>query len=217
MTTITINAETIAKLEAAGFNRWTKGSMDRLYINVTKLGLEVDYYKTGNVSSAKWQGELISNADGRRLLSSKVWIDVKTGELHVRTDFYRSYDEELNVENVAAAYVESIVAEPEDEPEEETEDEGTVAVTLNADGTISLNDGISMEVSHSDGDVYITLYGIDIPEGKSWLDYSEYAIESWGGYREPLIAWLTERGVSATNAEGICQLASNLNDFSLNC
>lgn len=76
--------ETIAKYEAKGFKRWTKGSMDRLYIDVTKLGLEVSYYKTGNVSSATWCGERISNADARRFMSSKVYVDVKTGELHVQ-------------------------------------------------------------------------------------------------------------------------------------
>jgi len=64
MTTITINEQTIAKLEAAGFNRWTKGGHDRLYIDVTKLGLEVAYYNTGNVRKATWQGESVSNADG---------------------------------------------------------------------------------------------------------------------------------------------------------
>lgn len=145
MTTITINAETIVKLEAAGFSRWTKGNMDRLYINVTKLGLEVSYYNSGNVSSAKWCGEPISNADGRRLLSSKVWIDVKTGELHVRTDFHRSYDEDMLLENVAAAYVESIVAEPEQEEAE--------TIQLDADNTINGNFVNAPQVSGKSIDV----------------------------------------------------------------
>lgn len=79
-----IDDKTITKYEAAGFRRWTKGNMDRLYIDVTKLGLEVDYYKTGNVRHASWCGETISNADGRRMLVSKVWVDVATGELHVK-------------------------------------------------------------------------------------------------------------------------------------
>ena len=109
MTTITINEQTIAKLEAAGFNRWTKGGHDRLYVNAETLGLKVSCYKSGNVSRAEWQGERISNADGRRLLSSKVWIDVKTGELHVRTDYY-VYDEDMKLESVAAKYVEAVVA-----------------------------------------------------------------------------------------------------------
>lgn len=74
----------IAKYEAKGFNRWTLNEMDRLYINVKEIGLEVEYYKTGNVSSAKWCGEHISNADARRFLSSKVFVDVKTGQLHVQ-------------------------------------------------------------------------------------------------------------------------------------
>ena len=74
----------IKTYEAKGFKRWTKGSMDRLYINVTDLGLEVSYYKTGNVSSARWCGESISNSDGRRFLASKVFVDVKTGTLNVR-------------------------------------------------------------------------------------------------------------------------------------
>ena len=77
----------IASYEAKGFNRWTKGNMDRLYINAKDLGLEVDYYKTGNVSSAKWCGKSVSNADGRRLLGSKAYVDVKTGELHVTSSF----------------------------------------------------------------------------------------------------------------------------------
>lgn len=111
MTTTTntaLTAETIAKYEAAGFKRWTKGSMDRLYVNATTLGLEVSYYKTGNVSSAKWQGERISNADARRLLSSKVWVDIATGELHVRTDYYNGIDEDMTLESVASAYVAAI-------------------------------------------------------------------------------------------------------------
>lgn len=74
----------IAAYEAKGFRRWTKAGYDRLYISVKELGLEVEYYKTGNVSSAKWCGEHVSNADARRFLSSKVFVDVETGLLHVQ-------------------------------------------------------------------------------------------------------------------------------------
>ena len=43
----------IKELENKGFNRWTKGDMDRLYFNVEKSEyFEVEYYKSGNVSSA---------------------------------------------------------------------------------------------------------------------------------------------------------------------
>ena len=33
----------IERLEDMGFRRWTKGDMDRLYIDADKLGLECDF------------------------------------------------------------------------------------------------------------------------------------------------------------------------------
>jgi hypothetical protein len=116
-----LNEKQIAAYEAKGFNRWTKGNMDRLYINATDLGAEIDYYKSGNVCSAKWQGESVSNADGRRLLASKVFVDVKTGELSVTTSF-DLYDA-MSVEDAARQLVASIeaeLAEPEAEEEPAT-------------------------------------------------------------------------------------------------
>ena len=44
----------IAKLLEAGGKRWSKYGKDRIYIDVETLGLEVSYYKTGNVSHAAW-------------------------------------------------------------------------------------------------------------------------------------------------------------------
>ena len=79
-----MSEEMVARYEANGFKRWTKGSMDRLYIDVTKLGLELEYYKTGNISQAHWCGSSISNANGYRFKDSKVYVDVATGELHVQ-------------------------------------------------------------------------------------------------------------------------------------
>jgi hypothetical protein len=111
----------IAKLEAKGFNRWTKGNMDRLYINVTELGLEVSYYNSGNVRSAKWCGEPISNADGRRFLASKVFVDVETGELHVQdrttTDWH--YFDQPTIEDKARELVdEALASDVTDDTEE---------------------------------------------------------------------------------------------------
>lgn len=79
-----ISESAVAMYEAKGFRRWTKGSMDRLYIDATKLGLELEYYKTGNISQAHWCGSSISNANGYRFKGSKVYVDVATGELHVQ-------------------------------------------------------------------------------------------------------------------------------------
>ena len=65
--------EMIYTLEQKGFNRWTKGNMDRLYINAAQLGLDCVYYNTG---------ESISNSEARRMKCAKTDIDIKTGKAH---------------------------------------------------------------------------------------------------------------------------------------
>ena len=68
----------IEERENKGFNHWAKGDMDRLYSNVEKSEyLDVDYYKSGNVSSAYLEGERISNAEAYRIMSVKCFIDLK--------------------------------------------------------------------------------------------------------------------------------------------
>lgn len=72
-------------LEQIG-NRWQKGSMDRIYFSDLHkfAGLELSFYKTGNISSATLNGHSISNSEGRRMymkfISSycKLWWDVPT-------------------------------------------------------------------------------------------------------------------------------------------
>lgn len=71
----------IQKFEAAGFKRWIKGDMDRLYINAETLGLEYSCYKTGNISSSSFRGESISHRKAGEMLNAKIWVDVKTGKL----------------------------------------------------------------------------------------------------------------------------------------
>ena len=74
------NGLDIEALEKKGFNRWTKGDMDRLYFSLEKAGvLELDYYKSGNLRSADLNGERISNAEACRLLAVKCFIDLKKG------------------------------------------------------------------------------------------------------------------------------------------
>ena len=74
-----MNNEMIQKLEGYGFNRWTKGTMDRLYINARDLGLECVYYNTGNIRGARFCGTGISNCEARRMKAAKTYIDIKTG------------------------------------------------------------------------------------------------------------------------------------------
>jgi hypothetical protein len=99
--------EQIAKYEDAGFSRWTKRDMDRLYIDTTRLGLECDLKRDHEPCLGDWQGKRVSNADCRRIYFSKVWVDVKDGSLHVASDFQPSLGDE-SVEDAARAYIATI-------------------------------------------------------------------------------------------------------------
>ena len=79
----TLNDDKIAKLEKAGWSRWTKYGYDRLYFNAEENGvLYLTYYKTGNISYASFDDEKISNSQGYRLLSVKCYIDLKDYSFH---------------------------------------------------------------------------------------------------------------------------------------
>jgi hypothetical protein len=68
----------IEALEKKGFSRWTKGNMDRLYFNIQNSGhMEVDHYKTGNISFASVDGEEISHRFAGQILAVKCFIDLK--------------------------------------------------------------------------------------------------------------------------------------------
>ena len=71
----------IKALESKGFHRWTKGDYDRLYANAEDFGLYTESYNSGNIKYAELNGVKISNAAAGRILSAKIYIDVKTGEL----------------------------------------------------------------------------------------------------------------------------------------
>lgn len=80
----------IEKIIEAGGKVWEKGAYKRLYIKQAILStgaIQVDRYNTGNISSVKIDGEKISNHSGGILLDAvdKGYIDLKTGELVVRT------------------------------------------------------------------------------------------------------------------------------------
>lgn len=81
----------IAKAEALGLKRWSKGGHDRLYISPENVGYEISRYNTGNISSASYDGEKISNSKMARYSDYSQYVDVKTGELHMRN--YVKYPE----------------------------------------------------------------------------------------------------------------------------
>jgi hypothetical protein len=57
--------------------RWERNGTVRYYINDwhTLVGLDVEFYGTGNVRSATFQGEPVSNTKATRLLGGRLWIE----------------------------------------------------------------------------------------------------------------------------------------------
>lgn len=76
-----LSNEVIKRLEEMGAKRWQKGRMDRLYINAS-LFMDIEYYGTGNIHTAKFDGALISNSQARRLLGTKTYIDVEAESIN---------------------------------------------------------------------------------------------------------------------------------------
>src|ERR1041385_5685450 len=80
-------------LTDAGGKLWEKNSMKRIYFNTEviakAIGLDVDYYKTGNISGATLQGKLISNSEAKRILNgiNKVHYDFADGKFHWSDDY----------------------------------------------------------------------------------------------------------------------------------
>lgn len=64
-----------------GWTHWTKDGKDRLYFNIADNGaLDIYRYKSGNVRSAYLDGEKISNSRANRILATRAYLDLKTGE-----------------------------------------------------------------------------------------------------------------------------------------
>lgn len=93
-----MNESVIEKLIDLGFKRWTKGNLDRLYVNAAQLGLVCEYYNTGNIRSAEFCGESISNCHARRLKAAKTFIDIKTGRVYSDSDLLTEAAEKLMAE-----------------------------------------------------------------------------------------------------------------------
>ena len=90
-----LNEMKINELIKNGFNRWTKGNMDRLYINAAQLGLVCEYYNSGNICYAEFNGEKISNSRARSMKSAKTFIDIKTGKIYSDNETLKTAATEL--------------------------------------------------------------------------------------------------------------------------
>ena len=98
----------IEELEAKGFKRWQKNGMDRMYINASALGLICTYYKTGNISSAEFNGQPISNSNARGLKAAKTYIDLNNKR--IVSDSARLAAAAADLIGVEYSYGETIIA-----------------------------------------------------------------------------------------------------------
>lgn len=129
-----LNDKIIAALETKGFKRWTKGNMDRLYIDATNLiDLELDYNKSGNVTWAVLNGERISNTRGREYKATKTYIDIATGIVYsIKDGIGRPTNEELR--DAAQEILDQTIEEIETEA-----DEGTNEIDDSNDASLNLS------------------------------------------------------------------------------
>jgi len=88
----------IPDLERMGFRRWTKGSYDRMYINATDRGLEVEYYNSGNPRYAEFQGYHVSNTEARSMLYAKTYIDLNGKLISDSYELFKAVCELLGIE-----------------------------------------------------------------------------------------------------------------------
>lgn len=110
-----MNEKMIEKLTTKGFTRWTKGKYDRLYINAKELGLVCEYYKTGNIHSAEFRGEGISNSEAYRMKSAKTYIDIATEEVNSKNSTLEEAAKEILEEVKAEIEAEEAAAKAEEE------------------------------------------------------------------------------------------------------
>lgn len=87
-------AYTVETMTAIGGREWRAGDKHRVYINDWQnfAGLEVSRYNTGNISSATYQDEGVSNSQAYKLLGciDKVWFDTADGKIHGRFGYTES-------------------------------------------------------------------------------------------------------------------------------
>jgi hypothetical protein len=87
-------AWTIETMTAIGGRLWERNGMRRVYLNnwAALAGLETSRYNTGNIASASYKGEGISNSQASKLAGciDKVWFDAADGKLYCRPGYTES-------------------------------------------------------------------------------------------------------------------------------
>lgn len=77
---------TYDQMSELGYPTWNHPRTGELRVYIddwhAAIDLEVNYYKSGNISGAQLDGQRISNQSASRLLAVRVWWSSADGELH---------------------------------------------------------------------------------------------------------------------------------------
>ncbi len=87
-----ITTTTRKALESIGGSYWEAGTLHRVYFNqeilLPLIGLELTFYKTGNISSATLNGAYISNGKARKMVDAvrycKFWYDLNADSVFAK-------------------------------------------------------------------------------------------------------------------------------------
>lgn len=117
----------IAKLVEMGGNEWKKGDHHRVYFNNANklIGLSINKYNTGNVSSATLDGEKISNSYAKTIADEKVYFDVNA-KTWVSPINNQEVLKLISVEIEAEAEAEVVAEEVSEEEAAETVESGII-------------------------------------------------------------------------------------------
>lgn len=148
----------IKALESKGFHRWTKGDYDRLYANAEDFGLYTESYNSGNIRYAELNGVKISNAAAGRILSAKIYIDIKTDKL-ITSRITADADEIVEAVNAAIAEAKAEVES------EEVEKASAPQLSEDAVREALINyQSAEFEADHVDYYLHITADGTIVPD-----------------------------------------------------
>lgn len=99
----TLTEKQLNKLISMGATRWTNYGKDRLYLRGAGdkiMGLDVDTYRTGNISGATRDGEKISNRTAYQMRETyeNAYLDLNTGAVHgvSNTRYYDDFIDAIN-------------------------------------------------------------------------------------------------------------------------
>ncbi len=202
----------IEKLEAKGFKRWTKNGHDRLYANATSFGLVCEYYKTGNVKNAEFNGESISNCCARRLMSAKIYIDIADGKIYGGSESMMMEAVEAAYEEVKKEIAEEEAAEKAAETKTEEGNDMTTKTIDREEVAKQLIDEASAEFDESGVTYYFYLDGAAFTASATPAHYG-YTQEEWDAMESPEAIYDRETLDDPVFSEIVDDITVQVNDY----